>query len=305
MTADILLEARNLTCVFGRHRAVSDLSLRVRRGECLGLLGVNGAGKSSTLKMLSGVVAPRAGQVFVGGFDLQRTPLKARAQLGYLPDVPPLFSDMRVRGYLEFCAGLRAVADRPRAVASAAARCDLQDVLDREIRSLSKGYQQRVGIAQAIVHEPPVLILDEPSVGLDPRQLREMRALVKTLTSQRAVVLSTHLLSEVEHLCTHVAIIHRGLLVHEADVSVRGSQLRLVVRKAALEPARLTNIPGVLAASPAGPGCWLLTVHEEAVAEEIARVAVDEVWGLRRLEAVGSALEETFLSLTVREPPSC
>ena len=305
MTADILLDARNLTCVFGRHRAVSNLSLRVRRGECLGLLGVNGAGKSSTLKMLGGVMAPRLGQVLVGGFDLQRAPLEARAQLGYLPDVPPLFTDMNVRDYLGFCAALRAVADRQRAVESAAARCDLQEVMGREIRTLSKGYQQRIGIAQAIVHDPSVLILDEPSVGLDPRQLRDMRSLVKTLAADRAVVLSTHLLAEVEHLCTHVAIIHRGLLVHEAGVATGDSLLRLVVRDATLEPARLVNIPGVLSASPAGQGCWLLAVHDEVVAEEIARVAVAEAWGLRRLEAVGSPLEETFLSLTVREPPSC
>lgn len=305
MTAEILLEAREVSCVFGRHLAVSGLSLRLGRGECLGLLGINGAGKSSTLRMLSGVKAPRTGQILVGGFDLAREPLRARAQLGYLPDVPPLFPEMRVADYLSFCAGLRAVADCAGAVASAAARCDLQDVLGREIRTLSKGYQQRIGIAQAIVHEPPVLILDEPSVGLDPRQLRDMRALVKALSANRAVVLSTHLLAEAEHLCTRVAIIHRGRLVHESAVNPAEHHLLLVVQETSLRAAQLTAISGVLAATGSAPGRWLLRVRDEAVAEEIAREALAGQWGLRRLEAVGSPLEDTFLALTVREPQAC
>ena len=305
MSAETLLEAREVSCLYAGHRAVSQLNLRVTRGECLGLLGVNGAGKSSTLRMLGGVRAPTAGRILIGGLDLQAEPLRARQLLGYLPDVPPLFGEMRVGDFLAFCAELRGVTRLEEAVAHASARCGLQDVTARPIRSLSKGYQQRVGIAQAIVHEPAVLILDEPSVGLDPRQLHEMRALVKALAVERAVVLSTHLLAEVETTCSRVAIIHQGQLVHEAPVVAAALQLSLVLRDTGPLAARLGTIDGVLAVTAGGAGRWVLTVREEAVAEAIARAALDGHWGLRRLEALTSPLEATFLALTVKRDLAC
>lgn len=294
-----------MSCYYGRHRAVSQLSLRVARGECLGLLGLNGAGKSSTLSMLAGVRAPAAGCILVGGLDLQTEPLAARRRLGYLPDVPPLFAEMRVGEYLGFCADLRAVSRRADAVARASARCGLQDVSARLIRSLSKGYQQRIGIAQAIVHEPEVVILDEPSVGLDPRQLQEIRALVKALAAERAVVLSSHLLAEVESTCTRVAILHQGQLVHEGPVATGQLQLVLVLRDTAVQPAQLAAIDGVLAVSAHGAGRWVLEVRGEQVAEAIARAALDGQWGLRRLEALTSPLEAKFLALTVKGDVTC
>jgi len=305
MSAEILLEAREVSCSYGRHRAVSALSLRVARGECLGLLGLNGAGKSSTLSMLAGVRAPSDGRILIGGLDLQTEPLAARRRLGYLPDVPPLFAEMRVEEYLGFCADLRAVPQRADAVARASARCGLQDVGTRQIRSLSKGYQQRIGIAQAIVHEPEVVILDEPSVGLDPRQLHEIRALVKALAADRAVVLSSHLLAEIESTCTRVAILHHGQLVHEAPVAAGQLQLVLVLRDTAPRATRLAAIDGVLAVSAGGTGRWVLDVRDDQVAEAIARAALDEQWGLRRLEALTSPLEATFLALTVKGDVAC
>lgn len=305
MSAEILLEAHEVSCFYGRHRAVSQLSLRVARGECLGLLGLNGAGKSSTLRMLGGVRAPAAGRILVAGLNLQTEPLGARRRLGYLPDLPPLFGEMRVGDYLSFCADLRCVPQRADAVARASARCGLQDVSARQIRSLSKGYQQRIGIAQAIVHEPEVLILDEPSVGLDPRQLHEIRALVKALAVDRAVVLSTHLLAEVESICTRVAILHQGQLVHEAPVAAGQLQLVLMLKNTARLSAELAAIDGVLEVVAGGTGRWVLAVRDEQVAEAIARAALDGQWGLRRLEALGSPLEATFLALTVKGDVAC
>ncbi len=220
--APITLEAHSLVRQFGRHSAVRGVSLELRRGEVLGLLGHNGAGKSTTLQMLSGVLQPHSGRVEICGFDLSRQPGQAKACVGFLPETPPLYRDMRVEAYLAFSAGLRRV---PRgriagALAETLRRCGLQDVRSKIIGTLSKGYQQRVGIAQAIIHNPEVVILDEPTVGLDPAQLRDIRALVRELGNTRSVILSTHLLGEVENICDRVEIMHEGRLIY-GDTSVR------------------------------------------------------------------------------------
>ncbi|HEY5994468.1 MAG TPA: ABC transporter ATP-binding protein [Gallionellaceae bacterium] len=223
--APITLLAVDLSRRFGRHGAVEGVSLQLRRGEVLGLLGHNGAGKSTTLQMLSGVLLPHSGRIEICGFDLARQPDQARACVGYLPETPPLYRDMRVEDYLEFAARLRRVPQGKiaGALAETMRRCGLQDAGRKIIGTLSKGYQQRVGIAQAIVHEPEVVILDEPTVGLDPAQIRDIRALIRELGDAHSVILSTHLLSEVESICDRVEIMHQGRLIY-SDTSVRMKQ---------------------------------------------------------------------------------
>lgn len=298
MTQDTLLVARGLTRRYGPRAALVGLDLTLARGDCLGLLGLNGAGKSTTLKILTGVLAPHAGTVLIGGHDLARAPLAAKRQLGFLPDVPPLFPDARVDEYLALAARLRLVTDVAGAVARAKARCGLTDVGPRLIRNLSKGYQQRVGIAQAIVHEPALLVLDEPTVGLDPVQIRDVRQLVAALAREHAVILSTHLLAEVQQICTRVAVLHQGRLVHEGPLGGEDCWLRLRLRAPA-RAAQLTAIPGVQQVKATDDGAWLLRVATPDQAEHVAVAIAKENLGLLELRVADSALEQTFLDLTV------
>jgi len=297
MTQDVSLIARGLTRSYGTRAALRGVDLTLRRGDCLGLLGLNGAGKSTTLRILTGVIAPHAGSVAICGHDLARDAIAAKRHLGYLPDVPPLFVDARVDEYLALCAALRLVEDIPRAVERAKLRCGLGDVGARMIRNLSKGYQQRIGIAQAIVHEPDVLVLDEPTVGLDPVQIRDVRQLVRELARDRAVILSTHLLAEVQQICTRVAILHEGRLVHEGPLASDGCWLKLRLREAG-SAAGLTGIPGVFEAKAPDDGAWLLRVDTPAVAEAVAARVTADGLGLLELRPADSAIEQTFLELT-------
>lgn len=220
--SDVLLDARGLGRRYGAGGGgtaggVRDVTLALRAGDVLGLLGLNGAGKSTTLRLLAGVLAPDAGSVTIAGHSLEDAPLEARARLGYLPDLPPLYPDMRVDDYLAHAARLRRLkgAALAAAVDRAVERCRLGDVRRRRIEVLSKGYRQRVGLAQALVHEPSVLLLDEPGSGLDPQQTEELRALVTDYGREHAVVLSTHLLHEAQSVCNRVAVVHEGRLVAE------------------------------------------------------------------------------------------
>ena len=214
--AALTLSAQHLQRRYGRHGAVKDVSLRLHRGEVLGLLGHNGAGKSTTLQMLASVLAPHGGSVSICGHDLAREPDAARARIGFLPEVPPLYRDMRVDDYLAYAAALRRIPKNriPEALAHVKQRCGLEAAGRKLIGTLSKGYQQRTGIAQAIVHNPEVVILDEPTVGLDPAQIRDIRNLIRELGDASSVILSTHLLNEVETLCDRVEILHHGRLIY-------------------------------------------------------------------------------------------
>jgi len=223
--APLTLYAHDLNRRFGRHSAVNGVSLQLHRGEVLGLLGHNGAGKSTTLQMLTGVLLPHSGRIEICGFDLARQPDQAKACIGFLPETPPLYRDMRVDDYLAFAAMLhrmprKKIAD---ALAETKRRCGLQDSGQKIIGILSKGYQQRVGIAQAIIHRPEIIILDEPTVGLDPTQIRDIRALIRELGDVHSVILSTHLLGEVENICDRVEIMHHGRLIY-SDSSARMMQ---------------------------------------------------------------------------------
>lgn len=212
---DITLAARRLDRHYGSRHAVREVSLTLHRGEVLGLLGRNGAGKSTLMQMLAGALAPDAGEIEVCGLDLVRHPRAAKAKLGYLAEPPPLYPDLRVNEYLLFAARLRHVADPAGAVLRVKARCALDEVARQPIAQLSRGWRQRVGIAQAIVHDPQVVILDEPTAGLDPVQIVEIRRLIRELGDGASVLFSSHTLSEAEALCDRVAILHEGRIVHE------------------------------------------------------------------------------------------
>ena len=216
----ILLLAQGLSKHYAHHQVIFDLSVSLSKGEVLGLLGVNGAGKSTTLQMLSGVIAPDAGRIMINDYDLLAQPRQAKRQLGYLPEQPPLYKELTVTEYLRYCAQLH---DVPKAQQSAALqyvleRCGLTDVNKRLIGNLSKGFQQRVGIAQAIIHNPEVIILDEPTVGLDPLQITQIRTLIQDLSQAHGIILSTHILPEVQAICDRVQILNKGRTVFNGTV---------------------------------------------------------------------------------------
>lgn len=298
MSSLSLLCAQGISRRYGSRVAVAAVDLTLQRGEVLGLLGLNGAGKSTTLKILAGVLAPHTGQVSLNGHSLARAPLAAKRHLGYLPEIPPLFSDATVDEYLAFCARLHEV---PRArvaamVDRAKSRCKLQAVGSRLIRNLSKGFQQRVGLAQALVHEPAVLILDEPTVGLDPAQIQEVRELIRMLSPQHAILLSTHLLSEAESVCSRVAILHQGRLVYDQRLGRRQALLLGLRRSPPL--SLLQTLAETREIVEVAPGRFEIDAADNMQVDRLVAAAVAHDWGLYELGQGGSALERTFLDLT-------
>ncbi len=307
MDNEVLIEARALTRRYGPTVAVEGLNLTLRKGEILGLLGPNGAGKSTTMKMLTGNLAPSSGEVVVKGISLHDDPKPAKRHLGYLPEQPPVYPELSVDEYLRYCAGLHGVAKKQReaAVASAKRDCGLADVGHRLVGNLSKGYQQRVGIAQAIIHRPPVVILDEPTVGLDPIQIREIRKLIKELGQNHSVILSSHILPEIQAVCSRVMIIARGRVVYNESVeNTRAGQLGAIqvgLRRPP-QPAALAAVNGIKHVAVLGNGLFRLdtdgsTDPREALAEAAARGD----WGLYELSAQTHTLEEIFVELTSGE----
>lgn len=302
------VEASALTRLYGGREAVSDVSFTLNKGEVLGFLGPNGAGKSTTMKMLTGNLAPSSGSVKICGIDIIENPKEAKALIGYLPEQPPLYRELTVDEYLAVAARLHRVSRShiKKAVEVAKERCGLAEMSKRLIENLSKGYQQRVGIAQAIIHNPMVVILDEPTVGLDPIQIRDIRALIKELGGEHSVILSTHILPEVEMVCDHVQIIHKGKLVFNGSIDVlrhqrHGNKLVLGLRQ---PPAldELLKIPGVTRADTLPNGLLRLQYSEgEAPAEAIAQAAVNNNWGLYQINPDQTTLEEVFVQLTYQE----
>lgn len=212
-----MIEVRNLTKFYGSFAAISDVSFKAERGEILGFLGPNGAGKTTTMRIVTGFMPASAGTALIDGFDIAEQSLEARRRIGYLPEIPPLYSEMRVDGYLRYVAKLRGVArqDIEPAMENVVEVCGLAGVRHRICGQLSKGFRQRVGLAQALIHQPPVIVLDEPTIGLDPRQIHEIRTLIRKLAGERTVVLSTHILPEVSQICDKVVIINEGRVVLE------------------------------------------------------------------------------------------
>ena len=305
MPGEILVSVEHVWRRYGELVAVRDLSFELRRGEVLGFLGPNGAGKSSTMQILSGSLAPSAGRVRIQGIDLLDEPDLAKAHMGYLPEKPPVYPELTVREYLRFCASLHGVARSALAGAidRAMQRCGLGDVADRLIGNLSKGYQQRVGIAQAIIHEPAVVILDEPTVGLDPIQIREIRGLIRELGRDHSVILSTHILPEVHALCSRVLIINRGRAVYSDSMSSLDAGLSansLLIGAIRLPDEKLlANLPGVNVVEMLGSGrARLKHVADEQFPARLAVAAVDGDWGLLELTPERKTLEQVFVELT-------
>lgn len=303
-----ILAASNLSRHYGARHAVRDVSLTVARGEVLGLLGPNGAGKTTTLHMITGNLAPHGGEVRIRGIDLLEDPVAAKRHVGYLPETPPLYRDQTVSEYLRLAARLRRVngAKVSAAVGRAMERAGVGDVAGRLIGTLSKGYQQRVGIAQAIVHEPDLLVLDEPTVGLDPNQIRVIRALVRELAGSHSVILSTHILPEVETVCDRVQILHEGRVVYADTIaalrSERGGQALTVTLLRPPGADTLSDVPGVRTVEALAPGRFRL-VHEPdaSPAEALVRRSVVDDWGLVALVPEETSLEEVFVQLTQRD----
>ena len=308
MSATPLLQAHGLARFYGRYRAIEGLSLEVHAGEVVGLLGPNGAGKSTTLGIVSGNLAPSAGQVTIDGIDLLERPKQAKRHLGYLPEHPPLYDDLTVDEYLRYCARLHGIrrADLPAALHRAKTRTGLDDAGRALIGTLSKGFRQRIGIAQALIHQPRLIILDEPTVGLDPLQIREIRELIVELRSEHAVILSTHILAEVQAVCDRVHIIHRGHTVF-ADTLTRltahgRSTSLLAAFAAAPQSAALAAIAGVNAVHALGAGRFRLA-HDAATdpAEAVAAAACAGGWKLRELQPEHQSLEQVFMQAVYAE----
>ena len=301
MENDILIEARGLTRRYGPNVAVEHIDLTLRRGEILGLLGPNGAGKSTTMKMLTGNLAPTGGTVKINGIDLAADPKGAKRAIGYLPEQPPVHPELTVDEYLEFAAALHGVAKKDRAAALQRAKqsCGLTEVSRRLIGNLSKGYQQRVGLAQAIVHRPPVIILDEPTVGLDPIQIREIRSLIATLAKEHSVILSSHILPEIQAVCSRVLIVNRGRVVfHQSMAELAAAAVPSYLVQFRNPPASL-DLPGVTSVSALGEGRFRIeceTSHDPR--EALVERSVANGWGLIELRAQTRSLEEIFVSLT-------
>ncbi len=305
-----LIELVGLYRDYGPLRAVAGVDLRLERGEVLGLLGPNGAGKSSTMQMLAGTLAPSAGGVRIDGVDLLEQPRQAKRRLGYLPEQPPIYPDMTVSEYLHFAAALHGVVrgERDASVQRAVARCGLSGVEARLLGHLSKGYQQRAGIAQAIVHDPAAVVLDEPTVGLDPIQIREIRALISELGREHGVILSTHILPEVQAVCSRVAIMHQGHIVFSEpmatlDASTPADSFLVSLAR----PPALAQIEAIEAVRAAEPAEGRIRVWPDAESGGIERVTTQLVaagWGLIELIPERRSLEQIFVDMTAQDAPA-
>ncbi len=302
----LLLDAQGLSRWYGTRAAVSEVDLHLGRGEILGFLGLNGAGKTTTMRLLTGTLAPHRGAIRIAGRDLLEEPLAAKRQIGYLPEHPPLHPELTVEESLRFAGRLHGLRRRtlPTAIDETLGRTGLGDVRRRLVAQLSKGYQQRLGLAQAVLHRPDVLILDEPTVGLDPAQIQSIRTLIVELGREHAVLLSSHLLHEVQSICTRVTIIHEGRIVLSetlGELGGEGGEERSILELARPPaPEGLCTLPGVHKAEPRGEGRFLL--HHEAGREARAALlarAVASGWHPASLTPQGANLEEVFLNLTL------
>ncbi len=339
MDSEILIEVEQLSRHFSSNRsnskdkhtiAVDNISFTLKRGEILGFLGPNGAGKSTTMQMLTGNLAPTHGHIKIAGFDLLDKPIEAKAKIGYLPDTPPLYKELTVDEYLNYCAQLNQIAkaDVKQAVTAARERCGLAEHGKRVINHLSKGYQQRVGIAQAIIHSPDIVILDEPTVGLDPIQMIEIRKLIQELGQTHSVMLSSHILPEIQAICDNVQIINQGKLIFNASINQLNQQMQThTLHMSCSNPVdikqieALENISSVqqngesLIINCALPDSIETPVPEAIsadtitsktiiqIAQTLIKMANEQQWGLYEIFSEKQTLEDIFMSLTRIAPP--
>ncbi len=301
----ILINAEHLSRYYGKHCAIKEVSFTLAQGEVLGFLGPNGAGKTTTMQILSGNLAPSSGRVEINGDDLQGQPKLAKRSLGYLPDTPPLYKDLSVQEFLYYCAQLHGIPKKAisSAVIKAQDRCGLMAVSDRLIANLSKGYQQRIGIAQAIIHNPDVIILDEPTVGLDPLQIKEIRDLIGELGRDHGIILSTHTLSEVQAVCTHVQIIHQGQLILKESISYLNQQMDTgsVLISTRLKPdlTVLSALAGVLSIETM-PDQKIKVAYRltDNPTQRIIETIISFGWELQELTPIKRSMEDIFITLT-------
>ena len=286
-----MIEIRNLTKRFAQHTAVDDLSFQVQPGEVLGFLGPNGAGKSTTMKMLTGFLAPTSGTASILGCDIQTQTLEAQRQIGYLPEGAPCYGDMTVRGFLEFIAEVRGFrgAEKKQRVQRAVQQVELEKVLEQSIETLSKGFKRRVGLAQAILHDPRVLILDEPTDGLDPNQKHQVRQLIQGLARDKIVIISTHILEEVTALCTRAVVIAQGRLLADE----------------ALDQAALAALPGVAGVeeNTREHSLSVLAQPGEVIFPQVNALIAERGWKVKELNVERGRLDEVFRTLTRGEQP--
>lgn len=295
-----MIEADNLTKRYGGHTAVSNLTFSCKPGEIVGFLGPNGAGKTSTMRMLTGYMPPTEGDAYIAGFHTVDESLQARQQLGYLPETVPLYPEMSVEGYLHFIGQVRRLENVWDRVDDVLEAVDLLDRAESFIGSLSKGMRQRVGIAQALLHDPDVLILDEPTIGLDPAQIVEIRQIIADVGRQRTVLLSTHILAEVEQICNRVIMIMNGRIYADlpmSQIKQGGNQLSLQLAQPTEQTSEiLQTIEGVTAVASNGPNQFLLLVDgQDETKIAVAETAVAQGWGLLELSPHRLSLETLFL----------
>jgi ABC-2 type transport system ATP-binding protein len=315
-----MIKVEGLTKRYARTVAVDNISFEVEKGQIVGFLGPNGAGKTTTMRILTCFLPPTAGKANVAGFDVQEHPMEVKRRIGYLPETPPVYPEMEVVDYLAFAGRLKGIssADIKRRADDAMAKCGLGDVRAKLIGKLSKGYRQRVGLAQAIIHNPDVLILDEPTSGLDPAQIIEIRTLLKQLAGDHTIILSTHILPEVEQSCERVIIITRGRVVAMDTVAnltnrMHGSEsVALEIEPAAGHPTageaqqRLEQVSGVSRVVAKEPKDGRLRFDVESlqgrqIRADLARAVVNSGWNLNELASMGSSLEDIFLQLTAAQ----
>jgi ABC-2 type transport system ATP-binding protein len=307
-----VITVRNLTKYYGDYAAVRDVSFDVDRGQIVGFLGPNGAGKTTTMRILTGYLTATSGQATIAGYDVFWQPLEVRRQIGYLPENCPLYTEMRVGEYLHFRAGLKGLggSKRKRRCDYVSDRCWLKDVQRQLIGTLSKGFRQRVGLADALLADPPVLILDEPTAGLDPTQIRETRLLIRELGKEHTILLSTHILPEVEMTCDRVIIIHRGKVAASAGIaelaqSGDGRKVILAEIEGSIDPAPVRAVPGVgevtTESIPGGTRLRVTQTGADDVTPRLCALAVECHWRLRDLRTHKQTLEERFLRIVEGE----
>jgi ABC-2 type transport system ATP-binding protein len=301
-----LIQVNNLSRFFDTRCAVKELSFELVAGEVLGFLGPNGAGKTTTMQMITGNLIASEGQVTINGFDIVEEPLQARRQIGYLPETPPVYQEDTVQNFLIYCARLHAIKspDINKAVSTVIDQCGLHSVSNRLIKNLSKGFRQRIGIAQAIIHDPPVVILDEPTVGLDPIQIREIRDLIKSLGESRSVILSSHILPEVQATCDRVIIIRQGELVYQSSIEALEQQRHKMITVAFENPpplSFLSDMTDVASAELIDENRYNIYFEQISPAKDIVEQSVAKKWGLYELSPGQTSLEDLFIEITQQD----
>ncbi len=312
-----MIELKNITKYYGDFPAVTDISFKIEKGEIVGLLGPNGAGKSTTMKMITGFMPPTSGELTVGGNDIVSQSIEARRKIGYLPETVPLYTDMTVYSYIEYMGMLRGLSKKniKSKVDNVIEICKLEDYRNSLISKLSKGFRQRVGISQAIIHEPEVLVLDEPTIGIDPNQVVETRQLIKNLSGEHTLILSSHILPEVSSICERVLIIHEGEIAasdtienlsslmsgkNKIEADIIGSPQAIVT-----ELEKINDVKSVqFSINKSSSEFSTFSIESEInsdIRSEIAKIIINNDWGLIRLQSMGMSLEDIFLQITTAE----